>query len=236
MPDPLPVGVRFRRALYRPAVRRTTVAVVAIATAFAVATFLRAEEQARSRWGKTRAVVVAQRHLEPGERVDSSAVAVRHLPVAVVANAALSVPPVGSVVRYPVVAGEPLVDDRLAPEGVTGLAALVPEGHRAVGLPQSQLGTPPLQVGDVVDILVVVPPANGVGGHSHSYESEFGPAPSDDAPSDDQTFDSASPFVTGARVLDVNEEVVTVSVSRDEAASLAYAATSGVVMLTLAGA
>lgn len=222
---------------------------MALGTAFAVTTLLQAEEQARDRWGKTRPVVVARRDIEPGESVDNSVVAVRDLPVAIVSDAALSAPPIGSVVRYPVVSGEPLVGDRLAPEGVTGLAALVPRGHRAVGLPRAQLATPPLEVGDMVDVLVVPPQdghTTGPGYTSHGYGSESGhTSPDDDHDHGDSDGDDddgggvaemAVPAVTGAQVVDVNEEVVTVAVPGDEAASLAYAATSGVVMLTLTGA
>lgn len=240
MPDRLPPGVRFRRALYRPAVRRTSVALVALGTAFAVTTFLQAEEEARGRWGKTRPVVVAQRDLQPGDRVDSSAVAVRRLPDAVVTDAALSAPPVGSVVRYPVVAGEPLVGERLAPEGVTGAAALVPRGHRAIGLPRGQLGTPPLQVGDVVDVLVVLPPDGHAAGYGYDHGGDGGESGETSSESGhrggQEVAELAAPLVVGARVVDVAEDVVTVAVPRDDAASLAYAATSGVVMLTLAGA
>lgn len=184
-------------------------------------------------------MVVAQRDLQPGDNVDGSAVAVRRLPDAVVTDAALRAPPVGSVVRYPVVAGEPLVGDRLAPEGVTGVGALVPEGHRAIGLPQGQLGTPPVQVGDLVDVLVVLPPDSHAAGHGYdaSVGDESGETSSEPGHNRGQEVaEMAAPLVVGARVVDVTEDVVTVAVPRDDAASLAYAATSGVVMLALAGA
>lgn len=202
-----------------------------MATTVAVTTFLRAAEQARDRWGETRPVAVAQHDLTPGDRLHGSTVEIRDLPTAVVSDAALETAPVGAVVRYPVAAGEPLVRDRFAPQGVSGVAALVPDGHRAVGLPSGQLSAPPLQVGDLVDVLVVLPSGGGPSPmQDHGHEDADG-----DSGWASESVEPAFPLVSEARVVDVNDQLVTVAVPTRDAPRLAYAVTSGVVALALTG-
>lgn len=225
MPDFVILAVRARRALQRAAVRRTVIAITAAGTALIVGSLVRAGTEARDRWGETRPVAVAQRDLEPGEVVDAAAVELRDLPRAVISHGTLDVEPVGSVVRYPVLAGEPLVGDRLAPQGVSGLAALVPNDARAVSIPIGPLGMPPVQVGDVVDVLVVLPPAGDIAGHGDHEQHERQLA----------SADPAFPLVSGARVIDVGEQAVTIIVSSPDAPRLAYASANGVVVLALTG-
>ncbi|MGH9193861.1 MAG: SAF domain-containing protein, partial [Acidimicrobiales bacterium] len=129
---PVFLGVRARRALARTVIRRAVVLGLAIVTGLVVISLVSSAEAARQRWGRARPVAVATRDLAPGDVVDRSTVEVRRLPEAAVTPGALAEPPSGSVVRQPVAAGEPLVPERLAPEGLTGVAALVPAGHRAV--------------------------------------------------------------------------------------------------------
>lgn len=226
MPDSVILAIRARRALQRSTVRRTVIAATAAGTALIVGSLARAGTEARDRWGETRPVAVAQRDLEPGEVVDAAAVEVRELPRAVVSHGALDVEPVGSVVRYPVLAGEPLVGDRLAPEGLSGLAALVPEDGRAVSVPIGPLGMPPLQVGDTVEVLVVLPPSGDISGHGDHEQHERQLA----------STEPAFPLVSGARVIDVGEQAVTIVVARTDAARVAYASANGVVVLALTGA
>ncbi len=127
--------VRARRLAARPVVRRSAVVVLALVTGLAVASLVQSGEAARRSWGASRSVAVATRDLAPGDVLSPSAVEVRRLPAAVVPAGASASAPVGAVVRQPVVAGEPLVPARLAPDGLTGTAALVPEGFRAVAVP-----------------------------------------------------------------------------------------------------
>jgi Flp pilus assembly protein CpaB len=223
--DAVMLTVRLRRALHRPAVRRTVVAVVAVTTALLVGTLVRAGVDARDRWGATRPVAVAQRDLVPGDIVDATAVEMRELPEAVISSTALESEPVGAVVRYPVKADEPLVDDRLAPHGLSGVAALVPDGQRAVAVPGGQPGTPPVQVGDMVDVLVVLPAVGAIPGPAGPGLSEDGFAGGD----------PAFPLVSGALVIDVSDQAVTIAVPRDDAPRVAYAITNGVVVLALTG-
>lgn len=215
--------VSARRALHRPVVRRITVAFVALATALAVGLLVRSGTEARHHWGTARPVVVAQRDLTPGEVVDASAVELRQLPVAVIGDAALATEPIGSVVRYPIIAGEPLVRDRLAPQGVSGVAALVPDGDRAVSVPTGLLGTPPLHAGDRVDLLVVVASTGDIYGQSA------------DSAQDLASGEPAFPLVSAAPVVDVNEQAVTVAVPSADAPRVAYAIANGVVVLALTG-
>lgn len=214
--------VSARRALHRPVVRRITVAFVALATALAVGLLVRSGTEARHHWGTARPVVVAQRDLTPGEVVDASAVELRQLPVAVIGDEALDTEPIGSVVRYPIIAGEPLVRDRLAPQGVSGVAALVPDGDRAVSVPTG-LGRPPLHAGDRVDLLVVVASTGDIYGQSAD--------PAQDLASGEPAF----PLVSAAPVVDVNEQAVTVAVPSADAPRVAYAIANGVVVLALTG-
>ena len=216
-PHPVFLGVRARRALARTVVRRAVVLGLAIVTGLVVITLVSSAEAARQRWGRARPVAVATRDLSPGDPVDDSAVEVRRLPEAAVAPGALAEPPSGSVVRQPVAAGEPLLPQRLAPQGLTGVAALVPAGHRAVAIPIGPLAAPPLTTGDLVDVLAVVPAL-----------VEERPRPSADQPS--------FPLVEAAVVVDVGEQSIAVAVPEADAPRVAWVLTNGSVVLALAGA
>jgi Flp pilus assembly protein CpaB len=218
---PVPLSVRARRAIVRPAVRRTVVVALALLTALAVTSLIEAAGAARDRWGATRPVAVATRDLRPGDVVDAGAVEVRELPRGVVGEATPAEAPVGAVVRHPILAGEPVAPARLAPDGLTGVAALVPAGERAVAVPVGPAGVPPLAVGDLVDVVTVVPgdataPADGVSGDG------FG--------------DPAFTLVERAAVVDVAEEAVTIAVPDRDAPRVAWAVANGAVVLALAGA
>jgi Flp pilus assembly protein CpaB len=218
---PVPLSVRARRAIVRPAVRRTVVVALALVTALAVTSLIEAAGAARDRWGATRPVAVATRDLRPGDVVDAGAVEVRELPRGVVGEATPAEAPVGAVVRHPILAGEPVAPARLAPDGLTGVAALVPAGERAVAVPVGPAGVPPLAVGDLVDVVTVVPgdataPADGVSGDG------FG--------------DPAFTLVERAAVVDVAEEAVTIAVPDRDAPRVAWAVANGAVVLALAGA
>jgi Flp pilus assembly protein CpaB len=216
-PHPVLLGVRARRALARTVVRRAVVLGLAILTGLVVVSLVSSAEAARQRWGRSRPVAVATRDLAPGDLVDGSAVEVRRLPEAAVAPQALAEPPSGSMVRQPVAAGEPLVPERLAPQGLTGVAALVPAGHRAVAIPIGPLAAPPLTVGDLVDVLAVVPAL-----------VEEQPRQREDQPS--------FALVEAAVVVDVGEQSITVAVPEAAAPRVAWVLTNGSVVLALAGA
>ena len=211
-PRSIVLTVRARRALARPGVRRLAVAVLALATALTVTSTLGAADAARDRWGPSRPVAVAARDLAPGDVVDATAIERRHLPESLVAEESLATGPEGAVVRHPILAGEPLVAERLAPHGLSGAAALVPPGHRAVAVPAGPAGMPPLTNGDLVDVVTVLPP---------------GLEPGDEEP--------AFPLVEGAPVVDVGDRAVTIAVPAADAARVAWALSNGTIVLVLAG-
>lgn len=251
-PPLLVTAVRARRLAGRRVVRRAIVVVVAVVSCLVIAAQVQASAAARHRWGDTRVVAVARHDLQPGEVVTAGAVRLRRLPAVSVAADALTEVPVGSVVRYPVGADEPLLAARLAPEGLTGVAALVPAGERAVALPVGPAARPPLRIGDRVDVLAVVlegmgpappepevestaesdePPAADAGPETDpaaDFEADLGAAPS--VPTE-----VVVPLVERALVVDVGEEAVTVAVPGASAAGVAHAVTQGAVVLTLTG-
>jgi Flp pilus assembly protein CpaB len=214
------LGVRARRALARTVVRRVVVLGLAIVTGLVVILLVSSAEAARQRWGRSRPVAVATRDLAPGDVIDASAVEVRRLPDAAVSPGALAEAPAGSVVRQPMVAGEALVAERLAPQGLTGVAALVPAGQRAVAVPIGPLAAPPLTIGDLVDVLAVVPVA--------AEAAEAPRVQSEDEPS--------FPLVEAALVVDVSEQSIAIAVPDADAPRMAWVLTNGSVVLALAGA
>jgi Flp pilus assembly protein CpaB len=226
LPLHVALTVRIRRALARTVVRRMVVVLAAAVTTVAVNGVLRSAEQTRDRWAETRSVVVARRDLAPGDVVDAGAVARREVPAAVVAEAATDLVPVGAVVRYPIAAGEPVVATRLAPDGLTGVAALVPDGHRAVAIPTTPAGTPPLHPGDHVDVIALTPAPT-------TPEAEAATEPEAEAPS---SAVPAATLVDEALVVDVAETAVTIAVPAALSPTVAYAAAQGLVVLTLVGA
>ncbi|MGH9212624.1 MAG: SAF domain-containing protein [Acidimicrobiales bacterium] len=222
--DPWVIALRARRLLARPWARRALVVLVAGATGLAVTASVQAAEGVRERWGATRPVVVARRDLAIGETVDSSAVDVRDLPAVAVTDAALDEVPLGAVVRQPVAAGEPVIGDRLAPQGLTGVAALVPTGSRAVAIPVGPAGIPPVEVGDQVDVLAMTAaPAD-----EHGHENEDVTSAAAGSP--------AVALVERAPVVDVGEAAVSVAVPAIDVPALLAGLTQGAVLLTLAGA
>jgi Flp pilus assembly protein CpaB len=233
-PPPLPshllLAVRARRVLGRAVARRVAVVVVTAVTGVFVASL--AGAAADQPPTVTRSVVVASRDLAPGEVVDASAVALRDVPTSAVAEAATSRLPVGSVVRYPIAEGEPVVTDRLAPEGLTGAAALVPEGHRAVALPLGPATAPPVHPGDRVDIVTFAPDLSLVDDGTFAE-------PEPDAAEPGTATGATGPAValaTNALVVDATDTTTTVAVPTPTAPSVAWAATQGLIALTLVGA
>ena len=206
------LAVRARRALARPAVRRLALGALALVTVLVTSAVVGRAQDARDRWGAGRDVLVARHDLEPGESVAAGDVERRALPRATVPHGVLTALPVGAVARHPILAGEPVVAERLAPAGLVGTAALVGRGHLAVAVPRGQYAVPPVVVGDLVDVLAVTPPAV---------------EPGRDPP--------AFAVVEGATVVDVGDEAVTVSVPADDAPRLAWAVAQGAAVLALAG-
>ena len=178
-----------------------------------------AEAAARQRaWGDTEVVPVVRRPVAAGQVIEAADIERRTMPAGLVPDGAIAGDPVGQAARVALWPGEVVLAERLARAGLRGVAALVPEGARAMAVPRGP-GTPPLSVGDRVDLLATfdIPPAEGTGEE---------PAPL--AP----TFAVAS----DATVLHVEDEAVTVAVTVEQSARVAFALAIGTVTLALAGA
>ena len=218
--------VRARRALARPGPRRLGIALLGGATALTVISLVGAAGTARDEWGATRPVIVATRDLAPGDVVDAGAVETRDLPEGLVTDADLAGRPHGAVVRQPILAGEPVMAARLAPHGLTGTAALVAPGERALAVPLGPAGAPPLAIGDLVDVLTVLPASVPAGGNSDRGSGDDHD-PGDGAP--------AFALVERAAVVDVADGAITVAVPEADASRVAWALANGSVVLALAG-
>lgn len=199
--------MRMRRWRRHPIVG--VVAVVGLAasgglTLGRVAAHTRAEAV---RYGSAVRVPVAVRTLAVGDTVGEGDVEFRRVPRAFVPAGHAARRPVGHVVVATVVAGEVVVEDRLAPTGLHGAAALVPAGWRALAVPSGP-GTPRVGRGDHVDLLAATGDGDGpstVVGH-------------------------------GAVVVEVSDQAVTVALSQSDAPSLAAALARGAVSIALIGA
>jgi Flp pilus assembly protein CpaB len=211
-PDITVLSVRLRRAAARPLVRRLAVSALAVLTAVVTAVVIGQAHAARDRWGADHVVLVARHDVAPGDAVDEADVERRALPRTALPAETLTELPVGAVARHPILAGEPVVAARLAPAGLAGAAALVGPGDRAVAVPRAHVAMPPLRVGDVVDVLAVLPPGAGEG-------------------HDPPVF----PVVEGALVVDVSDDGVSVAVPAGDAGATAWAVSQGAAAIALAG-
>jgi Flp pilus assembly protein CpaB len=187
------------------------VAVVALAafTAFTIAGQVgRAGAQA-ARYGRLRPVVTAARLVEAGAVVRPADVVVRSMPASFLPEGSLGSTGevVGRTVVVPMFRGSAVVAANLAPDGLEGLAALLPAGARAVAVPTGSASLA-LRRGDRVDVLAT-----------------FDPPPAGEEP----TFAVAE----AALVVDVGPEAVAVAVDPEEAVRVAYAVAAGVVTLAL---
>ncbi len=202
--------------------RLLRVALAAGLAVIAAALVARSADQARATvaaYGTVRRVAVARHDLGIGQRITASDLAWPELPVAAVPSHVAGASPVGRTVVDAIGRGEVITDPHLAPGGLSGLAALVPAGGRAVAVPVPGAGLR-LVVGDLVDVL----------------------AP-DRAPSAGGAYDSGAAESAGARtvarrarVIEVDGADVVVAVSEDEAAGVAGAMAEGTPVVVLDGA
>jgi Flp pilus assembly protein CpaB len=189
---------------------------VAGLSAHALATTLTRAENARAQWGSSRSVVVARHRLDVGAVVHASDVTTASWPDALVPRG--SVDNVGAIEGRTVVEvihpDEPLRTERLAPDGLHGVAALVPAGWRALAVP---VGSAPLtlSVGDRIDLVAAVPDATASSGSSSSG-----------AP-------SSFVLAANALVVAVDDRSVTVAVPADDAPRVALGIATGTVVPAL---
>lgn len=180
---------------------------LALLTGLTVARLVGEATSRAERLGGMRKVAVAARTVDAGQRLSPEDVAVRDLPVAVLPHAPVAAAPAGHTALVPLAPGEVLLEAKLAPWGVQGVAALVPAGLKALAVPAGEGGLA-LSRGNRVDVLATFDTPDG--------ETE-------------PTF----PVAAAALVVDVGEDAVTVAVSPEEAPRVALATARGSVTLAL---
>jgi pilus assembly protein CpaB len=201
--------VRLRRLARSPLAYWVAVVALAAFTASTIAGQVNRAGAHAAQYGRLRSVVTAARDVEVGTVVRSADVMVQAMPAAFLPEGAVTATDdvVGRTVRVPLFRGSPVVVGQLAPDGLEGLAALLPDGGRAVAVPTGPASVA-LRPGDRVDVLAT-----------------FDPPPAGEEP----TF----PVAEAALVVDVGPEAVAVAVAPQEAVRVAYAIAAGVVTLVL---
>ena len=201
--------MRLRRLARSPFAYWAAVVALAAFTAFTVAGQVAKAEAQAARYGRLRPVVTAAQAVEAGSVLSPADVVVRSMPASFLPEGSLAKTSavVGRTVVVPLFRGAAVVAAHLAPEGLEGLTALLPDGARAVSVPTGG-DSLPLRRGDRVDVLAT-----------------FDPPPAGEEP----TF----PVAEAALVVDVGPEAVAVAVASEEAARVAYAVAAGVVTLSL---
>lgn len=202
------VGLALRR---RPRVRSAIVVVIALLSGVAVAGVVRAAEAARAAWGEGAPVLVATEDLTAGAVLEPGNARVVTHPAPLVPGGALRALPDAARLAEPLLAGEVVRAQHLAGAGSSAVSARLPPGTRAMAVPVEPGTTPPLEVGDRVEVLVALPPeAAGAGAPGFA-------------------------LATAVPVVAVTDAAVTVAVDRDTAPRLAVAFGQGAVTLALVG-
>lgn len=227
------LGPRLRMGLRRSSLLFWSATLAVAATTGLFVSKQVSEASARAaRLGGLLDVPVATRPIAAGEVLRPADVSVRRLPAAAVPEGALARSPAGRPTLVPLAAGEVLLAEKLAPDGVRGVAALLPAGMRALAVPVDPAGLA-LERGHRVDVLAtfdveLADDHGAVGGESATAAPMLNDEPtSAGAP----TF----PVATDAVVLQAGEESVTIAVSPDEALRVAFAISRGTVTLALTG-
>lgn len=200
----------LRRLTRSPLAYWATVAALGGFTALTVSGLVGRARAEAARYGHLRPAVVAARPLEAGAVVRPADVVARTVPAAFLPDGAVPAPAaaVGRTVVVPILRGAAVAAANLAPDGLRGLAALLPPGTRAIAVPTGAASVA-LHRGDRVDVLVTLSqPAT---------------------PSAEPTFAVAE----AALVVDVGPESAAVAVSSEEARRVAYAVAQGTVTLTV---
>ncbi|MEO7556052.1 MAG: SAF domain-containing protein [Acidimicrobiales bacterium] len=152
----------LRRLRRQPTVRWGAAIALALVTGVTVHTTLGAADAARRSWGLERPVAVATHAIAAGSVVGPDDVEQRMWPEAVVPPGALAAPPVGRTARADIAAGEAVIAERVAGDGLSGAAALTPPGWRTVAIAQGP-ATLSVEPGATVDLYVTADPGSGAG-------------------------------------------------------------------------
>lgn len=186
------------------------VACGALAAGVVAARYTAGVEAVRAGWGRTVPVVVATEPVPAGGLL-AGRTTVEQRPLASVPDEAVDHLPAEARAAHPLTRGQVLTHRSLAGGRLSAVAARLPSGSRAVAIPTEPGLTPPLSVGDRVDVLVTV--AADLAG---------------DGP-------PGFVLVPDAVVVDVAEPAVTVAVPAADAPRLAVALGTGAVSLALTG-
>jgi len=146
-----PAPARFP-IVRRPPTRVVVAALVALVCGAVVLRLTERAEAAAARYGTTTAAWVARTDLDPGARIGAGDVVREVRPSAFVPEGAVVDDPVGRRVAEGVTVGEVVAEHRLAGGDRRGVAALVPEGWRALAIPTVDAALP-VEVGQRVDVL-----------------------------------------------------------------------------------
>ncbi len=195
-------GLRLRRSLV---VWWMTAVALAAVTGVVVAGVVGGAEARAARYGSVRRVLVARHEIAAGRVLRAGDVTWTAIPAAFVPDGPLARSPVGRTVIVPLDRGEVVLASKVAPLGLTGAAALLRRGERALAVPASP-GTPPLAVGDIVDVLATLPESG-----------------------------ETSVVAARARVLAADDRAITVAVRPHDAPAVAAALATATVALALAG-
>lgn len=162
-------------------------------------------------FGTRRTVMVARHDLDPGDVITDDDVTAIAWPVTTLPAGAMDGEVVGRLVTAVIVRGESINRARLAPAGVSGLAALVPSDRRGVSVPRPSDGSGlAVEVGDVVDVL----------------SPDLGASASEQG---------ASVAAVGATVIGLDAGAVTLAVRDGDALTLAAALGRGIPVLAMVG-
>jgi Flp pilus assembly protein CpaB len=196
--------VRLRRI---PFLYWIVAACLAACTAMVIAKMAASAQARAAYWGRTAEVPVATAEIPAGQEVGADDFELRLVPVSVLPDSPVVDDPVGLVATETLVVGDFLVEARLGPAGVTGAAALLQPGERAVAMSRDA-AMPPLEVGDRVDLVATF--ADGATGAT-----------------------GGTLLAGGCLVVDTGEEAVTVAVPASAAANVAAASGQGVLAIVL---
>jgi len=198
-----------RRVRHHPLVRAAALITVAmLAVSIAQRTAATAVE-ARRQWGQERTVIVARDRIVLGNVIDADAVTTERWPAALVPAGALADSPVGRTAIATIEPGEAVIAARVAPEGLRGVAALVPSGWRALAIPVGPTVVA-LSVGDHVDLIAGFDVASTNAGRAPAFN-----------------------VAEDAVVVAVDEQRITVAVPEGDATRVAFAIVAGTVVAAL---
>jgi hypothetical protein len=171
--------------------------------------------------GDAPTVAVATRDLAAGAVIGADDISWQHAEVPAAGHALGPGDRVeGRTVTATIERGEPVVAARVSPKGLTGLAALVPAGRRAVAVPTDPR-TPPLERGQTVDLW-----AAEVGASSGLTADTI---PGGSGPRDARRVASAG------TVVDADDRHVTIAIVSSDVPAVTGALIDGTVVITLAG-